>query len=274
MQPDTQSSDVARELDGCLRRYPGLCHEIRTDLDELRATGLMSRAQQLSQAVGQPFAANDYPHFFFGDLDARFVVVHLNPLYTPNPRALFQGDPEPCSFEEHFERHRYFGARNYGPTSPRTHRSRFDHKQIAFVREFDVLEFGPDKFTNLERVIDDKLQLELIPYGSPSFSPAGFTAQLLAPHFERVMRVITAAPRDYVIFCGAVFSKLLRDDWITQEHHFRLTKGDGTPEKPTSRFCSLRIPWNGEVVRAGLAQSWARQGIPMGAYAREVRARY
>ena len=64
-----------------------------------------------------------------------------------------------------------------------------------------------------------------------------------------------------MIFCGAVFSKLLRDDWITQEHHFRLTKGDGTPEKPTSRFCSLRIPWNGEVVRAGLRALQERDAV-------------
>ena len=50
----------------------------------------------------------------------------------------------PRSFEEHFDAYRRFGAGMYGPDSPRTHRSPFDHKQIRFLRPFGVIDFVED----------------------------------------------------------------------------------------------------------------------------------
>jgi hypothetical protein len=79
---------------------------------------------------------------------------------------------------------------------------------IDFVQEHS----RQDRFTNLERVVDDKLQLELVPYGSAAFSARGFTPAALAPE--------------------------------------------------------------GGYMWAGLAQSWARQGMHMAAVAEEIRSRY
>ncbi len=117
--------------------------------------------------------------FFTGDLDASFVLVHLNPKQrdvTSDEPADF---PLPFrSFEEYFDVCRHFGARMYGSESSRTHRSQFDLKQVRFLEPFDVIDFveektREDRFTNLERLFDCKLQLELIPYGSNSFSAWG-----------------------------------------------------------------------------------------------------
>jgi hypothetical protein len=146
------------------------------------------------------------------------------------------------------------------------------------MRPFDVIDFvdeysPDDKFTNLERVIDDKLQLEFIPYSSPTFDGRGLTESVLRPHYERIMRVITARPRQYVIFCGAVFEPLVRE-YIVAEHRFQLPRKDGQPEKMPSQFSTLSLDYEGRRVKAGFARSWARQGIPMPAYAREVRKRY
>jgi hypothetical protein len=76
------------------------------------------------------------------------------------------------------------------------------------LRPFSVIAFvdGGTKeatFTNLERVIDCKLQLELIPYGSDNFSAGAFPRSLVAPYLKRIMKVVTARPRRYVMFCGA-----------------------------------------------------------------------
>jgi hypothetical protein len=53
-------------------------------------------------------------------------------------------------------------------------------------------------------VVDHKLQLELVPYGSTSFATRGFTPEVLGPHFGRILATIAVVPRRYVLFCGAV----------------------------------------------------------------------
>lgn len=179
----------------------------------------------------------------------------------------------------YFDAFRYFGAHSYGPGSTGEHKSQFDYKQVRFLRPVEVIDFTEgktlaDRRENLRRVIDDKLQLELVPYGSSDFSGRRFPSQLLRPHFERVMGVIAAHPRQYVIFCGSIFAKLLPSGAVGDEHAFDLTKKDGSEARQRSRFANLRIPWRGHTIAAGLAHSWAKKGIPMDAYAREILARY
>lgn len=219
----------------------------------------MATAKELASATGEHFNHNEPPLFFTGDLDASFVLVHLN----PKQKDVTSNEPAPSlpfeSFEEYFDICRHFGARMYGPDSSRIHRSQFDRKQIRFLEPFGVIDFVEEhreenRFTNLERVFDRKLQLELIPYGSDAFSARGLTEGLLQPHYERLMSVITARRRDYVIFCGAVFERVMKRH-ITQEHRFRLTKADGSQSKGEYRFANLGLPFGGEETRAGLAPS-------------------
>jgi hypothetical protein len=260
-------------------KYGRFLDELQTDVAEFLRARVVSRARDLTVHTGQHFNHNEPPQFFTGDLDAPLVLVHLNPKAASNNFApRFEGTLPFRTFEEYFDLYRHFGARKYGPGSPRTHRSPFDYKQIRFLRPFGVIDFvdersRDDRFTNLELAIDRKLQLELIPYASAAFSTRGFTKQILEPHYERIVRVITARPRRYVIFCGAVFATLL-SDYVTREHGFRLKKRDGSLERQTSRFANLRLPYGDETISAGLAHSWARQGIPMPSYAEEVRRRY
>jgi len=259
-------------------RYAPLLLEMRADLEEFLATGTIRRARQLAAETGQHFSADRLPQFFTGDLDGPVVLVHLNPKQAKAAMPPPAWQAAVRTLEEYFDWYRHFGARMYGPTSPRTHRSSFDHKQIRFLRPLGVIDFvqgrsRDDRFANLKRVIDDKLQLELVPYGSVSFSTHGFTPAVLASHFDRILSTIAAVPRQYVLFCGAVFKPLLREH-VTRWHEFHLRKSDGTLERQRSSFANLLLHHKGGFIRAGLAQSWARQGIPMAAYAEEVRSRY
>lgn len=248
--------------------------EIRDDLDELVKTGCMSRAIRLSEVTGEHLNFNEYPAFFFGDLDASLVLVHLNPKQQNNDAPRFAGRPHIDTFEKYFDAFRRFGEHSYASQSTGEHKSPFDHKQIRFLRPFGVIHFGDDTQENLRRVVDDKLQIELVPYGSSTFSGHRFPPEALREHFDRVMSVIAAHPRRYVIFCGAVFAKLLPPGTVIDEHEFHLTKNDGSQSRNRVRFANLRLPWQGRVISAGLAHSFAQQGIPMDAYAREVVARY
>jgi hypothetical protein len=156
------------------------------------------------------------------------------------------------------------------------------HKQIRFLRPFQVIDFVDerpdhrrDRLDNLERAIDRKLQLELIPYGSDSFSAADFVRRpaLLRPHMERISNLIAATPRRYVIFCVAVFERLLAP-YVVKSHKFGLPRGDGSPTRGAYHFANLVMPHRDGPITAGLAHSWASQGIPMSAYAAEVHRRY
>jgi hypothetical protein len=265
-------------LQGYAERYAPLLSEMAADLKEFLATGTISGGRRLAAATGQHFNADRLPQFFTGDLDGPVVLVHLNPKQANAPVQLPGWQTTTRTLADYFDACRHFGARTYGPSSPRTHRSPFDHKQIRFLRPLGVIDFvqerdRQDRFTNLERVVDDKLQLELVPYGSASFSARGFTPAVLAPHYHRVLATIATVPRRYVLFCGAVFTPLLRQH-VTSWHEFYLRKNDGTLARQRAAFANLLLPHQGGYLRAGLAPSWARQGIPMAAYANEVRSRY
>jgi hypothetical protein len=255
-----------------------LLDDIRADLNDLARIGRVSRADELSRATGQQFHATAVPQYFTGDLSAPLVLVHLNPKQDGRRpgRDRYTG-PVP-TLDGYLDEYTLFGRGRYGPSSPRTHRSPFDHKQIRFLRPFNAINFigedEPDaRSTNLQRVIDDKLQLEVIPYQSVTFSRRGMTEQVLAPHYRRLLATITAAPRQYVIFCGRVLADLLRG-WVVQEHQFPLVKKDGTRTAGTYRFANLLINQDGHLLYAGLAPSFSRQGIPMTAYGAECAARY
>lgn len=121
--------------------------------------------------------------------------MHLNPKQPDDTAERYEGPWPIETFEQYFDVSRHFGNRMYGIESPRTHRSPFDRKQIRFLRPFEVIDFvggeGPGAvFTNLERVIDRKLQLELIPYGSSNFDAAAFPSALVSDDFARVLKVI------------------------------------------------------------------------------------
>ncbi|MEH0825759.1 MULTISPECIES: hypothetical protein [unclassified Micromonospora] len=256
-----------------------LRRDVKTDLADLAERGRVRRADQLSAATGQRFHATAVPQYFTGDLDARLVLVHLNPkqdLAHVAPSA-YSG-PVPCA-EEYLDQCIHFGRDKYGPNSGRTHKSPFDYRQIRYLRPFNVIDFVGDdvsdaRWINLERVVDRKLQLELIPYQSVQFSTHGMTPAVLNEHFDRLLDTITAVPRAYVIFCGSVFSGVLQPGWVRREHRFRLAKNDGRLTATMYRFANLVITHGGQEVIAGWAPSYPQQGIPMDAYGSECAARY
>ena len=71
-----------------------------------------------------------------------------------------------------------------------------------------------------------------------------------------------------------MFTKLLPTGSVVDEHSFHLQKKDGSKTKVSYTFANLQIPWDDAVIPAGLAPSWAQQGIPMDAYAAEIVSRY
>lgn len=255
--------------------FDRLKSDIGHDLQELSAIGRLSRAAALSTATGQRFQTDTMPQYFTGRLDAPIVLVHLNPKQDDDFPKEINGSTKFNDVESYIDYFQHFGRHAYGPDSPRTHKSPFDKKQIRFLDAFGAMEFESGdsdavRFTNLERVVDDKLQLEIVPYGSSSFRTTGFSKEVLSPYWDLALDVIFEAdcPRKCVIFCGAVFRPLVQDFIVGPMHEFHLKTAAGHLERNRSRFANLDIirERDGRRISAGWAPSFSRQGIPMREY--------
>lgn len=253
-----------------------LYEAIQTDLDDLAETGRIRGAEALTAATGHHFNSGRPPHYFTGNLAAPLVLVHLNAKQDDEPEDRWNG-PVP-TLESYLDDYAHFGARQYGPNSPRIHKSRFDKNQIRFLQPFGAIPFIPDDaadahYRNLELSVDAKAQLELVPYGSASFNLRGHRTSAVAPHFDRLLDVVTSVERTHVMFCGVVFDTLLAR-YVVNRHEFRLDKLDGSRTANKYRFANVEIPHDGQIVRAGIASHYAIQGIPTDEYASQCANRY
>jgi hypothetical protein len=267
-------SDAGRDLPISPPSVSHLIEEARADFDELLVNGRLSRAAQLMERTGVEFDPTYCPMYFTGAFEARVVLIHLNPKLSAR-----LGGARYTDFEAYLDAHRRFGYHHWG--SDPNYRSAFDQKQVRFLRPFSVIDFVPEtdrasKRNNAALAIDAKLQLELVPYGSPTFPTQLFAADLLRPHFDRVLGVVLAYPRNYVLFCGAVFDDLLDRAGVVvsrDEHRFRLATRAGT-SRNEYRFSNVVIDHRGHRIHAGVARSFAVQGLPMSDYGRKCHELY
>ena len=254
-----------------------LLGDMRADIEELHSKRKLSRAVDLSKRSGTRFNHNTYPVFFYGDLGSRLVLVQANPQQAKNDAAKYVGDFEYADFDDYLERHRRFGFYRWelGHDVP----SPFDYKQMRFLRHWGIVDLVDDESsdgqrTNVVRSVDQILQLELIPYGSPKLPADALPIDVLASHYGRLLRVITAYPRDYVILCGTVFDPLLELYVLQREdHRFRLPTSTGT-SRVEYRFSNLLLDFDGGSVAVGLAPNFSSPGIPMDAYGEKCHELY
>lgn len=240
-----------------------LLSAMKRDFDEFHNTGKVERAKVLTRKTGMHVNHNEYPEYFFGDLDAKFVLIHLSPKQDNNLDTTYQGEFKFQNFKDYLNYYQKFGENHYGKSLKNRRKSIFDTKQIHFIRPFDLLDLSADdKFVNLQRVIDDKLQLELVPFGSSSFKTDLMTHDALQPYVELLLDTITKADRDYIIFCGKVFERLLKSHTVKKEDYaFKLVKTDGSLSKNNARFSRLVLNYKGHEFKAGIAPSFAQQGL-------------
>jgi hypothetical protein len=261
--------------------------EMRADVEELHTARSMSRARTLSAQIGVPLNDTSYPVFFTGALSSRVVLVHHNPSQRgPTQRGLaerdndteqHEGDFDHAGFDEYFEAHRRYGHSHW--VSGGEHPSPVDYKQMRFLRHWGLSELvegetRAEQVANVARAVDERLQLELIPYGSPKFPAEPLPTAVLGPLYDRLMAVITAYPRDFVILCGPVLETVLAPYIVSRDDHsFRLPTSTGT-SRTEYRFSNLLLDTESGPLPVGLAPHFASPGVPMDAYGAACRERY
>lgn len=251
---------------------------MRTAFEDWKSNGKCSEALDLNKAVVQDYFDDANPQFFTGNFNSKIVLIHLNPKrdqfdnkknYQWGAKCFFD------NFDEYIDYYKRFGYNKYEKElkESKVHKSPFDHKQIRFLSPFGIIPFiDNDKYSNLKKVIDEKLQLEVIPYGSPNFNFKKIPFEYFAPFIERVVDLIASSERMYVIFCGRVFYEIL-DPFIQngKEHQFKLVKKDG---KETKDFYQIKNVLLKNGVIATIAPQFARQGCPVDKYGEKIKKLY
>ena len=245
---------------------------MKSDFEEFHNNRRIERAKEFSKLTGMHVNHNEYPMYFFGDPEAKFVMVHLQPKQQDNKSELYEGDFKFSNFDEYYNFYRYFGK-----MPQRTQSSKFDLNQIRFLKPFNVIEFdnSADKSHDLEKVIDEKLQLQLMPFGSSKFSTSLVKAAsaengLLNQYIEILLETINEQKRDYIIFCGKVFESVLKDYIVSRkDYKFKLPKVDGSVAKNSSSFSKIILNFNGHKLPAGIAHSYHQQGLNMNEYGKK-----
>lgn len=248
---------------------------IKKDFEEWLTNGHCIKAQKLNEEIGQEYFDTHNPHYFTGNIESEIVLVHLNP--KRNKEDFFSKSRFE-RFSDYWDFYEKFGKNHYGEKSDRTHKSRFDKKQIRFLKPFNVFNFSEeDDYFNLQKVIDDKLQIELIPYGSPDFDYKKIGTSSLRFFIENTLKLIASSPRKYIIFCGKVFhaTPLLEPYLKSRElFEFKLNKKDGSETKNKYEFVFITLEIDNQTINAGIAPQFALQGAPISSYGENIARLY
>ena len=197
---------------------------VEQDLDNIVAKNEIRNAVKLNKLLNETFNVKSEPMFFNGKLDAKTVFVMLNP---GSPKDIFPSDDVLNKYEKASTRYNNYLDYwiNYG--SKMTKVDNFDLKQAAFLYSFSNTGIAlPKDFLNksdevrLEaqrNVLLQKLQIELIPYGSPTFKnhfgslkETRLKLESISSYVEGVLDAIIAHKRDQIIFGSGQFYNILK----------------------------------------------------------------
>ena len=243
-----------------------LIEVMKQDFDELHTTRKIQRARKLKHDTGMHVNHNEYPCYFFGDPNAKLVLVHLNPKQQDNHSEEYEGLFDFKSFDEYVNAHKDFGKIRYRNSNSK---SAFDQKQVEFLEPFNLIDLSSkNEFVNLEKVISDKLQLELIPFGASNFITSSMrksyskNPKILQSYIDLVLDTIISRQRDYVIFCGGIFEELLQSYTIDKKKHsFMLQKKDGSLTAGSKSFSNITLDYEGQILKVGIAHTFSQRSL-------------
>ena len=255
---------------------------IKTDLLSLLKHGYVKEARNLNTILGKGdlFAERCTPMYFTGNIDAKTVFVMLNPgsntdIYDLKADSDIDID---ILVNQHISSMEAYGS----DERERMRIDNFDLKQAAFLYEFkdSGIEI-PDFFTHKERVMSllakervltQKLQLELIPYASrefitlfDSYQSAMHNVPLIEKHINRLFDTIVTIKRKYVLLGSkqhyyilwALKSLKLKEVELHEPVRIQI---DGL--KKAVYFNTAIVHHNNEPVQVGIPYSFPRRDLP------------
>lgn len=192
------------------------------ELAELLEKGTIKIVNELNEKIvnsKEKLSPISLPMYFTGDLKSDVVMVELNPggntdlLKTKNTENQLRLTEFPdhnitiSAFKDYLNFYTEFGSLKLDLLKKEGKGlQRFDKKQIDFFTGLDLLEVNSNSGyteSDMLKVRNQKLQLEIVPYHSNSFSFKNFTEEYINECFERVFTIINSHPRKHIFMVGS-----------------------------------------------------------------------
>ena len=270
-----------------------LDNQMRIDLAERFNGCAISAAINISKSVKDNISTKGLPSYFFGNRNAKTVVVNLNPGEDAdkcdsawNDRTKDFGKSLDSFIEKYINAQTKYGD-EHGVTEKGKADS-FDVKQSAFLTPWEGSEIeldpNPD-WSNEEyrmkaktNVINNKLQLELVPYASAKFEINRSEIARFRPFAEILLDEIFAQERKYIIFASAKFETIFKvyNSWEYRQGEIEFI-GKEKQSAPLRELAGLevenpdrclrgkcrviRIHYKGKTYNALIAHTFPTQGL-------------
>lgn len=276
---------------------------LKEDLNDLLAEGKINRAinlsKNLSSIISTPvyFGHHLIPHYPTLNLGAKTVFIHLNP-----GAELGDTSSSEVFFSQEWDKTSYYQERKitskididrfiqiyeqecaeyaHNRFVVKNEFDNFDYKQACFLlhwndsgielKKGDLSDRAIQQF-NCVNVLNQKLQLELFPYGSNTIDTSKILKAFekvpnsIAPYVENLLDIIALHPRKYVLFGSRIFISLFK---IYHEKVKPIIVFEGDEQKFTGitknslAFSFVRLNWKNQHINAGIAHSFPRRDLP------------
>jgi hypothetical protein len=276
---------------------------LREDYKDLLEHGQIKRAiglsKELTSVAGKAmlFSHTGKPHHAVRNLDAKTVFAHLNPGASVGAHGSTEAFFETkCKKEDLARRHELDAGAEveellaaYKKWSVQYAHQRFvingdfdnfDYKQACFLLHWPDsgidLKNGNLKDRSIQRhnivnVLDQKLQLELIPYASNTTDTHLLSRtfqqkpEILVPYVKNLLDTIALYPRKYVLFGSRLYQTLFRIYHQKVENIIDFESPEEGFENITQNrlsFSFMRLNWDNKKIHTGIAHSFARRDLP------------
>lgn len=257
------------------------------DIAELQSNNEISAAIELSAIIkpqdaeseSHRFSTRGVPHYYYGKREKATVVVNLNPGKAAkiadkefeNAPEEYKRQPINLFIENYHKEQRTYALKTENADS-------FDVKQAAFLTPWEDngidLPQNPDwddketRTVAAKRVIDNKLQLELVPYASAKFDFSSRCVELLFPYVDTILDEIFAQERKYIIFASSKFEHIFKHYNKVHPNTFDFSRPIKQSDSPLKEGGLLYgqcrvifINYNGETRPALIAHTFPSQAL-------------
>jgi hypothetical protein len=257
---------------------------IQKDLESLYNHDYILQAKELNNSIGNAFFSEKKPPMYFtGKLEAETVFIMLNPgsyndeCYSFARSHKYKFESSISYYNQYIYEHKNFGKIDY------SRKDNFDLKQASFLYHFKNSGLNlPDFLSDLknpkllldakEEVLMNKLQLELIPYCSVNFDNlidnkkhALSVIDVFIPHISRILDVIIAHERKFVIFGAQKFAHLFEAYEIKRPGSIVLGKHQTAKIKDLQKqvgWQTITIKHNSKIIKGIIPYSFPRRDLP------------